>query len=76
MRKEGPWKVPDHRTSCTTMVAGRYPGTETVYIQNRQTGTDSEELMYAQFSSLSSHFLLHATCFVKARPIMPCISLV
>ena len=27
-------------------VVGRCPGTETVCIQNRQTGTDSEEFMH------------------------------
>ena len=31
---------------------------------------------YLNYPSLSSRFLLHTICFEKARPTMPCISLV
>ena len=41
--------------------------------------TDKQKLKLCMHSFLYCHhiiFLLHATCFAKARPIMPCISLV
>ena len=50
------------------MVTGRCPGTETVYmyIQNRQTGTNSEEFMHA-YSFLHCHHIFYCTLHASRR---------
>jgi hypothetical protein len=56
------------------MLAGWCPGTETVYVCTEDIYRNWFWRIYAcTLSSLLFHFLLHATCFAKARPTMHCL---